>query len=142
MRSTPGACTIKLFTDFCNKLECQSLASLSSHKHQTRQERFARDKHSSLLRKSVNYGRKKFYEIDPWLINFKWRHDYQSNDTRQNSKEGSTRLNIICYDQCHNLDSSFSVLMLSIVVLTVILVTIIMLSVVRGVVLSLKFSLD
>jgi hypothetical protein len=26
----PEACTIKLFTDFCNKLECLSLASLSS----------------------------------------------------------------------------------------------------------------
>ncbi len=28
-------------------------------------ERFARDKHSSLLRKLVNYGRKKFYRIGP-----------------------------------------------------------------------------
>jgi hypothetical protein len=28
-------------------------------------ERFARDKHSSLLRKLVNYGRKKFYRISP-----------------------------------------------------------------------------
>jgi len=26
----------------------------------------ARDKHSSLLRKFVNYGRKKFYDIGPW----------------------------------------------------------------------------
>ena len=30
-------------------------------KHSTRLERLAKDKHSSLLRKSVNYGRKKFY---------------------------------------------------------------------------------
>ncbi len=28
-------------------------------------ERIARDKHSSLLRKSVNYGREKFYRIGP-----------------------------------------------------------------------------
>ncbi len=35
-------------------------------KHYTRLEKFASDKHSSLLRKFVNYGRKKFYNIDPW----------------------------------------------------------------------------
>jgi hypothetical protein len=29
-------------------------------------ERSARDKHSSLLRKFVNYRRKKFYNIGPW----------------------------------------------------------------------------
>jgi hypothetical protein len=28
-------------------------------------ERLAKDKHSSLLQKSVNYGRNKFYDIDP-----------------------------------------------------------------------------
>ncbi len=28
-------------------------------------EKFARDKHSSLLRKLINYGRKKFYNIGP-----------------------------------------------------------------------------
>ncbi len=33
---------------------------------QTRLETFARDKYSSLLRKSVNRGRKKFYNISPW----------------------------------------------------------------------------
>jgi hypothetical protein len=27
------------------------------------------DKHSSLLRKFVNYGEKKFYNIGPWLDN-------------------------------------------------------------------------
>ncbi len=31
------------------------------HKHQTRLERLVRDKHSSLLQKSVNYGCKKFF---------------------------------------------------------------------------------
>ncbi len=29
-------------------------------------ERLARDKHFSLLRKSVNYGRNKFYDTGPW----------------------------------------------------------------------------
>ncbi len=49
--------TIKLFTvaiyGFRNKLECLSLASLS------------KDKHASLLWKSVNYGRKKFCDTVP-----------------------------------------------------------------------------
>ncbi len=34
-------------------------------KHLTRLERLARGKHSSLLRKSVNYGRNKFYSTGP-----------------------------------------------------------------------------
>ncbi len=34
-------------------------------KHWTRLERHAKDKHSSLLRKSVNYDRKKFYSTSP-----------------------------------------------------------------------------
>jgi hypothetical protein len=29
-------------------------------------EKLTNDKHSCLLRKTVNHGRKKFYEIDPW----------------------------------------------------------------------------
>ncbi len=33
-----------------------------------RLERLARDKHSSLLRKLVNYGQKKFYTIGPLLV--------------------------------------------------------------------------
>ncbi len=37
-------------------------------KHQTRLEWPARDKHSSLLRKFVNYGRKKFFNIGPRFI--------------------------------------------------------------------------
>jgi hypothetical protein len=36
-----------------------------THKHWTRLNRLARDKPSSLLRKSVNYGRKKFYDTGP-----------------------------------------------------------------------------
>jgi hypothetical protein len=35
-------------------------------KQKTRLERLARDKNSSLLRKFVNYGREKFYNIGPW----------------------------------------------------------------------------
>jgi hypothetical protein len=31
-------------------------------------ERLARDKHSSLIQKFVNYGQKKFYEIDFWQM--------------------------------------------------------------------------
>jgi hypothetical protein len=38
-------------------------------KHQTRLERLARDKRSSLLRKFVNYDRKRFYNVDTWLFN-------------------------------------------------------------------------
>ncbi len=34
-----------------------------THKHYTRLERLNRNKHSSLLRTFVNYGRKKFYNI-------------------------------------------------------------------------------
>ncbi len=43
----------------------QILGSLFTHKHYTRLQRLARDKHSSLLRKSVNYDRKKFYSTGP-----------------------------------------------------------------------------
>ncbi len=46
---------------------CSTLGQASglTNKHQTRLERLARDKHSSLSRKFVNYGRKKFYRIGP-----------------------------------------------------------------------------
>ncbi len=36
---------------------------------QTRLERLARNKHSSLLRKSVNYGRNKFFRTRPRMEN-------------------------------------------------------------------------
>ncbi len=36
-------------------------------KHLTRLERPARDIHSGLLRKFLNYGRKKFNNTDPWF---------------------------------------------------------------------------
>jgi hypothetical protein len=81
-----GANSVKLFTDvicgFRNKRECLSLASLSSLVQclwvtpgaYTRggksgaTERLSRDKHSSLLRISVNYDRKKFYRIGPRVL--------------------------------------------------------------------------
>ncbi len=49
------------------------VGSYFTNKHQTRPERLARDKHSSLLQKSVNYGRKKFYSTGHWrlLVDFK-----------------------------------------------------------------------
>jgi hypothetical protein len=50
------------------QLKCTALglAPGLSYKQWTRLERPARDKHFSLLRKFVNYGRKKFYKIDTW----------------------------------------------------------------------------
>ena len=51
------------------KRECFSVASLSSldltQTHYDRLERLAKDKHSSLLQKSVNYSRKKLYSTVP-----------------------------------------------------------------------------
>ncbi len=47
-------------------LECRTQAgSMLTCKHQTRLERLARDKHSSLLRTFVNYGRKSFIILGP-----------------------------------------------------------------------------
>ncbi len=42
------------------------VGSILTHKHQIGLKRFARDKHSSLLRKSINYSRKMFYSTGPW----------------------------------------------------------------------------
>ncbi len=83
------------FLNFCTKLECLSVTCLFqfslmfvgkarnlpqngapercficigssiTSKYQTSLERLARDKHSSVLRKFVNYGQKKFYNIGP-----------------------------------------------------------------------------
>jgi len=59
-----GACIIKLIMaviySFRNKLECFSLNIKLGW------ERLARDKHSSLLRKYVNYGHNKFYDTGFW----------------------------------------------------------------------------
>jgi hypothetical protein len=56
---TPGTNIIKLFTDVI--YEFLYLASV----YLTRIDKLARDKHSSLLQKFVNYGRKTFYNIGP-----------------------------------------------------------------------------
>jgi hypothetical protein len=37
-----------------------------THKHYTRLERLAKDKHSSIVQKPVKYGCKKFYSTGPW----------------------------------------------------------------------------
>ncbi len=47
------------------------VSSCFTNRHQTWLERLALDKHSSLLRKFVNYGRKKFYNIGPWCQSYK-----------------------------------------------------------------------
>ncbi len=41
------------------------MVSCFTNTHETKLERLSRDKHSSLLRTFVNYGRKKFYNIGP-----------------------------------------------------------------------------
>jgi hypothetical protein len=41
------------------------VGSCFTNRHYTKLERLAMDKHSSLLRTFVNYGRKKFYNIGP-----------------------------------------------------------------------------
>ncbi len=47
---------------------CSTLAQAPgrTHKHQTKLEMSARDKHSGILRTFVNYDRKKVYNIGPW----------------------------------------------------------------------------
>jgi hypothetical protein len=62
-KNTPWANVIKLFCpwfmDFCTRLE--SICK-------TRLEKFTKDKHSSLLRKSVIYGQKSFLTLGPGFI--------------------------------------------------------------------------
>jgi hypothetical protein len=43
------------------------VGSCFTNRHETRLERLAMDKHSSLLRTFVNYGHKKLYNIGPRL---------------------------------------------------------------------------
>ncbi len=60
MTSTLWAIVTKLFcpyfTNFLTKLECCRLQAFPAWSN----------KHSSLVRKSVNHGQKKFYNIGPW----------------------------------------------------------------------------
>ncbi len=55
-------------------LRCSSLEKAPglAHKHQTKLERLAKNKHSSLLRKFVNYEEKKFYNIGPRKVLISW----------------------------------------------------------------------
>jgi hypothetical protein len=54
-------------------------------------ERLARDKHSSLLRKSVTYGRKKFYKIDTWCRRPRCRRRCRRRPTTRRPSLSSTR---------------------------------------------------
>jgi hypothetical protein len=60
---TQGACIIKLITaviyGYSNKLECSTLNT------RLRLGRLDRDKHSSFIMETVNYGRNKFYDTGP-----------------------------------------------------------------------------
>ncbi len=49
---------------------CSTLKEAAGHtlKHQTRSERLASDRLSSLLRKTVNYGQKSFETLAPGLL--------------------------------------------------------------------------
>ncbi len=44
------------------------VGSVLNRKHYTRLERLAKDKHSSLIQKSVSYGRKIFYSTGPRFV--------------------------------------------------------------------------
>jgi hypothetical protein len=66
---SPGACTKKLFT--AERFFTRAGSGLT-RKHETRLERLARDKHLSLLRKSVNYGRKSFIVQAPEVLQEKY----------------------------------------------------------------------
>jgi len=56
-----------------------------THKHEARPEELARAKHSSLLRKLVNYDRKKFYDIGPtdFTLNMKIAEIDRKSDSRE-----------------------------------------------------------
>ncbi len=75
-----------------------------TQKHYTRLERLARDKHSSLLRKSVTYGRKKFYSTGQWCDKF--------------------------HTEGHNFSRNQSVVMLSVFIPIVIMISVVVLNVV------------
>jgi hypothetical protein len=60
-----GACPISIVS----KRRVTRVASGFICKHLTRMDKIAKSKHSSLLRKFLNYVRKKFYNIDPAGLN-------------------------------------------------------------------------
>jgi hypothetical protein len=63
MRSTPVACIIKLITaviyGFHNKLQCLAQNSILGWKGLP-------GTNTPAITETVNYGRERFYEIDPW----------------------------------------------------------------------------
>ncbi len=64
---TCGLCYKTFYGRKLPLFRCSTLgqAPVLTHKHQTRLESLAKDKHSSLLQKIVTYDRKKFYKIVP-----------------------------------------------------------------------------
>ncbi len=61
-----SVCSFMSLPQSCVPKMCFSrVGSGHTRKHQTKLERLVRDKQSSLLRKSVNYGRNKFYDTVP-----------------------------------------------------------------------------
>ncbi len=98
------------------------------------------DKHSSFLRKSVNYGRNKFYETGPddllskirkigfkanehFEVLFNRRHDSQHNGIQHNDIQHN---NAIHYAECRVL----FIVMLSLVKLSFVMLSLVMLSLV------------
>ncbi len=75
---------------------CSTLgqASRLTRKHQTRLERLARDKLSSLLRRSVNYGQKKFYNIGPWVNSGHGMMMNRSNSIRFFRSDGQVKRSV------------------------------------------------
>jgi hypothetical protein len=83
MRSTLGANVIKLFLSVIYEFSYQARVSVCY----TSVEKLTKGKHSSSLRKFVNYVRKKFYNIGPWMCSsFFWPG--LNKMTRQISKGG------------------------------------------------------
>jgi hypothetical protein len=65
----------------------------------------ARGKHSSLLRKSVNYGRKKFYNTGPWGLNYKTLRisNLRENVRFRNKLMTLARANIFLFEQTNTI---------------------------------------
>ncbi len=76
-------------------------ASGLTHKHKTRLERLARDKHSSSLCKSVNYGRKNFYSTGQKLCDKKLTEKFSLKSFllyHQGPRLGATTLSITTFN--------------------------------------------
>jgi len=68
-----------------------------------RQEKTARDKHSNLLKKFINYDSKKFYNIDPLSNICRWRLDNHHNGNQHYAEcryadcRGTLQKNVLFY---------------------------------------------